>query len=223
MQGIRVLLICFYSVPAIIGSWWLFLFSRKSVAAQFAGVLGAPAPQKPSPPTPIAILAWLYITSAAHIVLLPFLPFSLPFMLFGHFFFGTVSTVAYILVCLIFVTAGIGMLKLKQWSYSLSIGLQSFFLASTIVTVLNPNYEAQIASWNERLQEAMQLPADLRYNPMYQHHPHWTMYVGPAIPLAVIVMQFYYRRRFLSEANLAAAGAATQANRSGRTENSQSS
>jgi hypothetical protein len=55
------------------------------VKAQFAGMAGAldpSVPQKRRCPVPVAVIAWLYTSTAAHIVILPFLPFSMPLILF---------------------------------------------------------------------------------------------------------------------------------------------
>ena len=60
---LRAFMVIMYGLPAAIGVWWLFLFSRKDIARQFQaephmmedGV--TPVPAKPSCPLPIAILA----------------------------------------------------------------------------------------------------------------------------------------------------------------------
>jgi hypothetical protein len=200
MHTVRIFLLCFYGVPAAIGTWWLILFNRKSVAAQFAGTADPGSAQKPRPPIPVTVLAWLYITSAAHILILPFLPFSMPLILFGHLFSGRISSLAYVFICLVFAVSGIGLLKLKLWSYPLTIGLQLFFLASAIVTVLNPNYPSQVASLMDHVNSAMGLPADL-YNPLNNlHQARWSMYAGLLIPFAMVAILIYYRRRFVEAA-----------------------
>ena len=204
MQGIRFFMLCIYGLPVIVGVWWLILFNRKSVKAQFAGTADPLAAQKPRPPVPVSILAWLYITAAAHIVILPFLPFSMPLILFGHFFSGTIGTLAYVFVCLISAVVGVGLLKLKPWSYPLTIGFQLFGLANGIVTVLHPNYQSQLASWLDRINNAMHLPPNPYYTPEYFLHLRWITYIGFLIPVAIVGMLFYYRERFLEAASAAA-------------------
>src|SRR5216683_363897 len=102
MQAVRWILLFFYGLPLIVGIWWLILFNRKTVKAQFAATatpLDPAVPQKPRCPVPVAILAWLNITAAPHIFILPFLPFSIPVFLFGHVFRGTIGNTLYVLIC----------------------------------------------------------------------------------------------------------------------------
>jgi hypothetical protein len=203
LQEFRWVMACIYGLPALIGAWWLFLFNRKTVKAQFNGEAVGLAAQKPRPPLLIAILAWLYITTAAHIVILPFLPFSMPLFLFGHFFSGPAATASYLLLCLVFTLVGFGLLKLNPWSYSATIGLQMFFLASAIFTVLSPNYAPQMQSLYEQIQSSMHLPANPAYAPDFAHSG-WSVYVGISISVAVLGILLYYRRRFLDAAGRAA-------------------
>src|SRR5215467_12399379 len=100
MPGLRLLLLCIYGAPIIVGAWWLFVFSRENVKAQFARAAGPRAPAKPGPPVPISVLAWLYLTTAAHVVVFPFLPFSIPIILFGHLVSGKAGGFVYALLCL---------------------------------------------------------------------------------------------------------------------------
>ena len=205
IQGLRLLLLCIYGAPIIVGGWWLFLFSRENVRAQFAGPAGPLPPAKPGPPVPISVLAWLYITTAAHVVILPFLPFSIPIILFGHLVSGKAGGFVYALLCLIFMVAGVGLLKLKLWSYPLTLGLQLAFLASGIVTFLSPNYPSQIAAVTQRVHDAMHLPDYPYFRPDYPHPVRWSIFLVLFVAAAVIAMLFCYRQRFMQAALSAAA------------------
>ncbi len=207
MQAVRLIILGTYGLPLIVGVWWLILFNRKFVKAQFAGTSSSFAPQKPRPPLPIAILAWLNITAASHIFILPFLPFSIPVFLFGHVFRGTVGNTLYVLICSLLLVTGIGLLKLKPWSYPLAIGFQLFGIANTIVTVVDPNYLSRIAALLIEMNNAMHLPPNPYYNPDSLQSMQWLMYVGLLFPIALLAILFYYRERFMEAASSAASKA----------------
>ena len=82
---VRVATVVFYGLPLAIAIWWLILFNRKKVAAQFvasdiSGALDpsgfpidAPAPSKPELPLPIAVLAGFLLLSTVSVFLVFFL------------------------------------------------------------------------------------------------------------------------------------------------------
>jgi hypothetical protein len=209
MAAVRFILLGVYGLPSIIGVWWIILFNRKTIKAQFAGAAGPldpTVPQKPRAPLPVTILAWLNITVAAHILVIPFLPFSLPAIFFGHVFRGAVGTALYVFICLLVLVAGVGLLKLKPWSYPLTIGLQLFGLASGIVSWLNPNYESQVSSFLAEMNNAMHLPPNPYYTADSLHAMRWTVYIAFLFPVAILALLFYYRERFLEAASAASSG-----------------
>ncbi|MHB8500379.1 MAG: hypothetical protein ACYDCG_10710 [Candidatus Acidiferrales bacterium] len=202
----RLILLAIYGAPLVVGIWWLVLFNRKSVKEQFART-AAPVDlslrQKPRPPVAITILAWFFITSAANIVILPFLPFRPPAMLFGHLFYGPAGTVILAVSCIFVAVVGIGLLKLKPWSFPLAIGLQLFWLASGIISLLNPNFDFRMNSMIGEMIGAMRLP-DGVFAPLdFLHHMRLFMYIGLLIPVAIVAMLFYCRERFLEAASAA--------------------
>jgi hypothetical protein len=207
MQAGHLILLLIYGIPLLIGIWWLVLFNRKSVKAQFAGAPGsadAGLPQKPSCPRPIAVLAWLYITAILNLLVLPFLPFRVPVFVFGWVLPGSVGWTVLILSCLACLVAGVGLLKLKPWSYSLTLGLQLFWLASGVVTVLNANYNAAMDSMMKELQASMHLPETQFSSMSFAHHYGWTLILGLVIAGAILGLLVYYRPRFLEAASRAA-------------------
>src|SRR6266852_3734887 len=155
MQAFRWIILIIYGVPLLIGIWWLILFNRKTVKAQFAGQ-GESAdqglPRKPACPLPISVLAWFYVASVLNLVFLPLLPFHIPLFVFGYVLPGSAGRIALIITSLAFAVAGVGLLKLKPWSYSLTIGLQLFWLASGVVSALTPNYGAVMDSYMKEVQ-----------------------------------------------------------------------
>jgi len=203
MSIFRGVALFMYLVPLLIGVWWLILFNRKSIKAQFAGqnIAGDPIlQQKPRCPTPIAVLAWIYIVSVLNFVVFLFLPFRMPVFLFGHVVSGAAGKIVLILSCLLFATAGVGLLKLKPWSYPLTIGMQVFWLASGVVSMLNPNYKSVMNSAMAEMRNSMHLPSPTFQAPDYMCFESWGMFVGFLIAGAVLGMLLYYRKRFLAAA-----------------------
>ena len=207
MQAVRWILLMVYGLPLLIGIWWLVLFNRQTVKTQFGGPTVAVAvdlPQKPACPLAISVLAWFYITSILNLLFLPFLPFRVPIFVFGRVLPGRVGLTVLILSFLAFFLAGIGLLKLKPWSYSLTLGLQLFWLASTVVTVLGPNYNSAMDSFMKEMQATLHLP-ETQFSPAnFSHHYGWTVVLAFLIAGAILGLLVYYRPRFLEAASRAA-------------------
>jgi hypothetical protein len=208
MQLFRGVLLIIYGIPLAIGTWWLILFNRKSVKAQFAGqgVSDDPGlPRKPACPLPIAVLAWFYIASVLNLLFLPLLPFHVPLMVFGYVLPGSAGKIALMITSLAFGIAGIGLIKLKPWSYSLTIGLQLFWLASSVVSALTPNYGAVMDSYMKEVQAAFHLPETGASPFNFAQHYGWMMAGGLVFAGVILGLLVYYRPRFLEAASRAAA------------------
>jgi hypothetical protein len=204
MEAVRWILLIVYGLPLIIGIWWLILFNRKAVKAQFEGAATAMdigRPQKPRCPLPIAVLAWFYLTSILNLLFLPFLPIRFPVFVFGQVLSAKVGLAVLILTSLGFLVAGVGVLKLKPWSYSLMIGLQVFWLASTAVSLLTPGYGAAMDSFTKEMQAWLHLP-ETQFPPAdFSHHYGWMMALGLVFAGAILGLLVYYRQRFLEAAS----------------------
>lgn len=202
----RLVLLAIYGAPLAVGTWWLILFTRASVKEQFART-AKPAdlavPQKPRCPAPIAVLAWFLITSAANVIIIPILPFRIPVLFFGHLFVGTAGMLIFLMMCVLVVIAGIGLLKLKPWSYPLTIGIHLFWLTSGIISALSPNFDSMMTSIITEMNSAMHVPPDLVLPFNFVQNMRWFMYLSFLIPIAIIALLFYYRERFLEAASSA--------------------
>ena len=205
MQVVRWFLLGIYGIPLLIGIWWLILFNRKSVKAQFArqGESADQGPRKLACPLPIAVLAWFYVASVLNLLFLPLLSFHLPLFVFGRVLPGSTGGAVLMLSSLAFAIAGIGLLKLKPWSYSLTIGLQLFWLASALVSALTPNYGALMDSYMKEVQASFPLLDALSspFNIAQQYG--WMMTGGLVFAGAILGLLVYYRPRFLEVASRA--------------------
>jgi hypothetical protein len=186
-----------YLVVLSVSVWWIFLFSRKTVAAQFfAGAVYAPSadPKKPSCPPPIALLAWLMIfSSALSAASWPLILGRIPAMLFTHIFSVQMSKFIWAANILLFLACGIGLLKLQRRSYDATVTLHFFWLVSLLVTQLSANYDAYTRLCITTLQLAEAYPM---LN--HLHFPRWVSAVATALPTALLIAGlFYYRPAFL--------------------------
>jgi len=204
---VRLILLVIYGLPILIGGWWLILFNRKRVKAQFNGALEpaeAALPQKPKCPLPLSVLAWLYITSILNLLFLPFFPVHAPVFVFAKLLPDRFGIAILVLTCVAFMISGIGLLKLKPWSHSLIVGLQVFWLTSTAVSMLSPNYKAAMQSFLERYEASLHLPASQYSANPFMEYFGWFMTIGMLIGGAVLGLLVYYRPRFLEAASKAA-------------------
>jgi hypothetical protein len=207
IQAVRWILLVIYGIPLLIGIWWLILFNRGPIKAQFRSTTvaaDAGLPRKPRCPLPIAVLAWFYITSILNLLFLPLFPFYVPVFVFGRVLPGGVGLAVLILSCLAFVVSGVGLLKLKPWSYSLTMALRVFWLASTAVSMLSPNYNAVMDSFLKDVQASFHLPETQPSPFNFAQHFGWMMLGGLVFAGAILGLLVYYRPRFLEAASRAA-------------------
>jgi hypothetical protein len=189
-----------YGLPLAIAVWWLILFSRKTIAAQFETGIGNPldpsgfpveptSASKPTLPLPITVLAVFLLFSSLSVFLI-FL--HLPVLFFAHALRGPVGTVAWITTCLLSTAAGIGLLCRKVWSYWLTLGLQLLWLLSGVVTLTSPKYP-------DLMHEAM---SSMTFSTTpYPEYPIERLrtfsYAGLAFPIFILILLLWYRSRFL--------------------------
>jgi hypothetical protein len=180
--------------------WWIYLFSKKGVAAQFSANARFAVPQVPKEPVcppPIALLAWLMIVSSALSALSwPLILGRIPAMLFTHIYSAQTSRCIWGANVVLFLICGVGLLKLRPWSYTGSIALHIFWLVSLLVTQLSPLYE----SYMRICLNALELPQNYPGLNLL-HFPQWLSALATALPTVILIAGlFYYRRSFLKAA-----------------------
>ena len=189
-----------YVAVLCLALWWIYLFSRRSVATQFSEppvAVSSSAIKKPACPPPIALLAWLMIVSSALCaVSWPQVLGKVPVMLFTHIFSAKPSTWIWTANIVLFLACGIGLLRLQRWSYDGAIALHSFWLVSPLVSQLSAGYVA----YSRLCLKALNL--DGMYPLLDRIHTSpWISAVTTAVPTALLIFGlFYYRRSFLQAA-----------------------
>lgn len=200
----RLVLAAIYGIPLFIGIWWLILLNRRAIKLQFPGSgvsVDPEIPPKPRCPTPVAVLAWIFIASGFNIPFLFFLPARIPMLFFGQPISGKTGIVFLIFILTLSAVIGAGLLKLKRWSYSLAIGMQFFGLANLLVSIFSPNFNSYSDSMLLEMEKA--IPASnsgfqLVQNPDYFY---WCMCFGIVCVMAVLGILLFYRTRFLGLAD----------------------
>jgi hypothetical protein len=203
IEVVRGIVLIFYGLPLAVGVWWLILFTRPAIKTQFTGKGDAVDPSvtlKPRCPVPVAVIAWLLVVSGVFSGIAILLPFHMPVFLFGHVFSGVTGRITFILSCLLYVLAGAGLLKLKPWSYPLTIALYLFWLASGTVGLLNPNGRSAFHSAMAEMLNSMHLPPTAMQPPAYARQGYAGVLVGLAFSAVMLGILIFYRQRFFEAA-----------------------
>jgi hypothetical protein len=171
MGFVKIFLVVFYGIPAVVGIWWIILLTRKRVATAFTNPLvyaaamdasgfpkladpaAMPQQKRASCPLPLAIVAGLLIFGAVCSALFAFvpLPSDVPFFFFGHAFGRAAGRFILILFGLVSGVTGVGILKLKPWALYAQIVFQCFGLLNCVATFLSPSYAPAMRAAMEKM------------------------------------------------------------------------
>lgn len=164
MTGVRIGIVCIYGILALIGGWWLYLFNRASVVAQFA-----PGPP-PARPLSVSMIAWLLLCGGVFCFVYTWLPF--PAILFGITITGWSAKAAYLVLSLLQLWLGVGLLRLRPLSRVVTIGFFVFGALNGLSFALLPGSAARM------MQAMAALPASMRQAPPAD-------FPLPLVPIAV--------------------------------------
>jgi hypothetical protein len=167
MTGVRIGIVCVYGILALIGGWWLYLFNRASVVAQFA-----PGPP-PARPLSVSVIAWVLVFGGVACFVYTWLPF--PAMLFSFMITGWSAKAAYLLLSLLQLWLGAGLLRLRPLSRVLTIGFFAFGALNGLSFALLPGSAA-------RMMQAMANP------PASMRQPTPADFPLPLVPIAVTMV-----------------------------------
>jgi hypothetical protein len=205
---LAAILALIYGIPTAISVWWLILFTRRSVVAQFHDFAALQAPRAPStmsvfnnPECPLAvrIMGWYLGSFILIIPFIPFLPSSVPAMYFGKVFFGPAALGVYTCNFALISIPGIGLLLLKRWSYPLTIASQLLASINAIFTTSSPSYEANVRAVFEK----MNIPNFPSNTEQMLHYSRYFNLIGLLIPIAIVVTLVIARGKFYEAANRA--------------------
>jgi hypothetical protein len=198
-----------YGIPTAISIWWLILFTRRSIVAQFQALAALEPPRAPStlsvfnnPECPLAvrIVGWYLGSFIIVIPFIPFLPKSTPTILFGHVYFGPAAAAIYIINFAVISIPGIGLLLLKRWSYPLTFASQILASVNAVYSTLRPTYESTFRAMFEK----MNLPEIPAYTEQIVHYSRYFSLIGLLFPAAILFTLYVTRQKFYQAADRAA-------------------
>lgn len=201
--GVIAALVFVYGLPIVVAFWWLILLTRRSVVAQFQAKAAKLPPSrqlrfiKPGCPLPVSVVAWFLLSSVLSLAILPFLPFSVPFVLFGRILQGPVATALLLTQFLLIAAGSIGLLRLQRWSFPLIVATQLFYLANGLITLISPNYLEQVRT----ILAQMHLPPMPAGAPDFLQYSRYFGWFGLLVPIACLVALLYAREAFYAAAS----------------------
>ena len=197
-----------YGIPIAISLWWLLLFTRRSVTAQFQALAALEAPRPPSTlsflnnpdcPLGIRVVAWYLASFVLILPFLPFVPIRLPAFFFGHLFQGAAATGIYFLNFALLIIPGFGLLLLKRWSYPFAYASQLLICANGLSSVFSPSYENAVRS----MLSEMNSPEVVYGADQMLHLGRYFSLFALSIPIAILITLFLSRRKFYEAADRA--------------------
>jgi hypothetical protein len=140
MTVVKVVIICFYGVLALLGAWWLYFFHTAGARAQFGAGSEGPGGR----PLSLWIIAWLMIVGGLICLAAAFFPF--PTMVFAILLRGWTARLVFLAFAVIECWLGVGLLRLRPLSRVLAIAFFAFGVANVLVSVFVPGFPERIGA-----------------------------------------------------------------------------
>lgn len=194
-----------YGVPIAIAIWWLTLFTRRSVIAQFqaSALAEANSPaasafrlSRSGCPVAIRIIGWYLASFVLFVPFLPFYPKSFPVFFFGGALYGLPGLLFLFFYFTLLIIPGFGLLLLKRWSYPLAIFSQLFACGYIIAALVSPAYVETIRAALAR----MDLPVLPPTTEQMLHYSRYFNLISLAIPTTILITLLVLRRKFFAAA-----------------------
>ena len=195
-------LVFIYGIPIILAFWWLILFTRPGVVAQFEAKAAltqrrrAVRFSKRGCPLPVSIVAWFLLSTVLSVLIVPFLPFRLPVVFFGRMFVGPVGIALFLTQFFLIAAASIGLLRLRRWSFPVAVILQLLYIANGLITFLSPRFTERVRS----ILSQMQIPSPPPGVPDVVPYMHYFAWLGLLVPAACVVALVSSREAFYAAA-----------------------
>jgi hypothetical protein len=201
----------FCAVLLFIAVWWLVLFTRKSVVAQFSGPAAiATIPAVPTPagyavraavtpslrrPLTITLIAWLYVVSVP--MMIPSLLLSqaqrIPVPFFSTMLEGRGVLIYFAVFAPLILAAGIALLKNKTWGFWLAAGIQLFGLLNLAATTFLPGRAARWESFMEYFQRSF--PPEMREQAHGFPETFLTICFAGSFLIGIAILWLFWTRR----------------------------
>lgn len=189
MAKLRPIMLGMYTVPFLIGVWWLVQFNRPGTKAAFAGggEVARTGDGHLMRPLSITIIGALFVTSGAFTIVPAYS--RMPAMMFGLVLTGWAATMLYVVVAAVQISAGSGLLKLHETARILTIAWIVIGIANLAVMAWVPGLRANVETYERTIgrMPAGPPPFDM-VQLMRVMMPLWLL-------VAVVTIWFLVRRR----------------------------
>lgn len=192
MTVIRIASAAVYGSVGLLGGWWIYFFSRRSVKDQFRQAatseltMGDVATNfSPRRPVSITVIAWFMLLGACLApLMMPFYKYVLPgqqmpIFYFGYLLSGWSGITIFICLMAVQAAAAVGLLKLRLWGRTLAIWLQVLNLFNLAISFGIPANRAKF----QQLMAAMESPY-LQANGAFTF-PVW---IGAIVSLPIVAV-----------------------------------
>ena len=163
LEKLRPMMLAVYSVPFLIGVWWLVQFNRPGTKAAFAGgsELAGTGNGHPMRPLSITIIGAWFVASGA-LTIVPAYS-RMPAMMFGLVLTGWAAILLYVVMAAVQIAAGSGLLKLHETARVLTIIWIAIGIANLGVMAWVPGVRATVEAYERTINRmpAGQPPFDM--------------------------------------------------------------
>ena len=193
------------AVPVGIGTWWVLLFTRKRIIAQFASgadserVLSAAtiSPAAGTIPVSVVIIAlWFFLGALVDFHAIFFRPLSTILVtVLGAHLRRYAAVCAFIVMMQLRTIIGIGLFYRARWARAAGIALCAYFDVNSVVTFILPGSLNRFANWVRSLAgQSLSLSAD---NMDFLRHLHvLALVIEMLVPTAVLYFLWSRRAAF---------------------------
>lgn len=134
MRAVSIGLGGFYLLLAILGAWFIYLFSRRHVADYFLGDAVVESPRKPKRPVPITIVAALMLVGLFSFPLI--FTSSMPLFFMGNMLHGATARIIFLAWMLAYFLVGVALLRFKPWAWTAAMGIFIFGMLNQLLIFL---------------------------------------------------------------------------------------
>jgi hypothetical protein len=200
---LATILTVIYAIPLLLGTWWLFWLTRRSVVAQFHANTFLNAARdthhrswlnNPACPLAVRIVGWYLASFILFLPLIPFFPGRFPVLFFGHALYGPAASALLLCNFVVLSLPGIGLLLLKKWSYPLTIASQLFVLINGAAITFSSTFAQVLRS----VLSQMNLPNPPISIDQIVHYVRYGTILGLLIPVAIVITLYLSRSRFFT-------------------------
>lgn len=190
---VQVMMAVVNAIPGVVGAWWLWLFSRPHVKAQFP----EPTPCSPRPASITLIAVGLMVGAVVLMVMsLMSLVGSWPTVLFGMLVTGWPAALVNMAMAVLSLVLGIGLWRLNETARKVAIGYFVCSILNLVLWVMLPGAET-------RIQASLNLVSVAANPPMSPEHLRYSLTLGTVVGILPLLLQLWLliarRRAFVRD------------------------